>query len=190
MSKLEEKSKKRTRRANIKKIILGTVAVAGILSVGAVAPNVLTALDKMGMLPGKRQKEIIRVARERLVKQGLLVYEGTKLRLTHKGEKVLSALELRNYEIQKPRRWDYKWRVLIFDIPESRKSLRDKVRQTPQTVGFLRLQDSVWVDPYDCEELIVLLKADFKIGKDLLYMIVESLEYDVAHRRHFNLPME
>jgi hypothetical protein len=190
MSQLEKDSKKRTRRKNIRKIILGTVAVVGIMSIGAVAPNVLGAMDKLGLLPAKRQKEIIRVARVRLVKQGLLVYEGTKLRLTLKGEKVLRGFELKEYQIQKPRRWDTKWRVLIFDIPESRKSLRDKIRQTLQMVGFLRLQDSVWLYPYDCEDLIVLLKADFKIGKDLLYMIVESLEYDAPYRRHFNLPTE
>ena len=51
--------------------------------------------------------------------------------------------------------------------------------------GFVRLQDSVWIYPYDCEDFMVLLKADFKIGKDVLYMIVDELEGDGRLRKEF-----
>jgi len=54
-------------------------------------------------------------------------------------------------------------------------------------IGFVHLQDSVWTYPYDCEDLIVLLKADFKIGKDILYMIVDELEGDWRLRKEFGL---
>ncbi len=186
----EEKSRKNSHRANLKKIILGTVAVVGIMTVGAVAPNVLGAMGKLGLVPARRQKEFIQASRARLVKQGLLVYENGFLRLTQKGEKVLRKLEASDYKIEKPKRWDKKWRVLIFDIPERKRGLRDKVRKTLRLIGFVQLQHSVWLYPYDCEDLIVFLKADFKIGKDVLYMVVDALENDVAHRRHFGLPFE
>lgn len=77
--------------------------------------------------------------------------------------------------------------MLIFDIPEQKKGLREKIRTTLQRVGFVRLQDSVWIYPYDCEDLITLLKADFKVGKDMLYMIVDTLEYDSPLRSQFGL---
>ena len=54
-------------------------------------------------------------------------------------------------------------------------------------IGFVRLQDSVWVYPYDCEDLITLLKADFRVGKDVLYLIVDSIENDKYLRAEFNL---
>jgi len=190
MGYLEKESGKRARRANIKKVILGSVAAAGVISVAVLAPNVLGALGKLGFLPNKRQKEIIRASRERLVRQGLLRWEDNKLRLTPTGTAALRKLELADYKLQKPKRWDGKWRVLIFDIPEKRKGLRDKVRRTLTAVGFVRLQDSVWLYPYDCEDLIVLLKADFKIGKDLLYLIVDSLENDTAFRKFFGIHMQ
>jgi CRISPR-associated endonuclease Cas2 len=76
---------------------------------------------------------------------------------------------------------------LIFDIKEERKGMRDKIRRTLNTIGFIRLQDSVWVYPYDCEDLIMLLKADFKIGKDLVYIIADSIENDKDLRLAFNL---
>lgn len=53
-----------------------------------------------------------------------------------------------------------------------------------------RLQDSVWIYPYDCEDLVALMKADLRIGADVLYMIVERLERDKYLRRHFGLPEE
>ena len=54
--------------------------------------------------------------------------------------------------------------------------------------GFVRLQDSVWIYPYDCEDLISLAKTNFRIGADVLYMIVERLEHDTHLREHFSLP--
>ena len=186
MGKLEIESKKRTRRANLKKIILGTIAVAGALSIAVVAPNVLGAMAKLGILPLKRQKEFIRASRERLIKSGLIVREKGLLRLTQAGERALRQLTL-SEAVRKPLRWDGKWRVLIFDIPEQRKILREKIRSFLSTVGFIHLQHSVWIYPYYCEDLITLLKADLHVGKDVLYMIVDSLESDGALRKKFDL---
>lgn len=171
----------------MQKVVLGTVAAAGVISVALLAPNALGAFAKLGIIPTKRHSDSIRAARNRLVRRGHLVWQGNKLRLTHRGEKLLRHLEVKNFQLPKPKRWDKRWRVLIFDIPEKRKSLREKVRRTLVAIGFMRLQDSVWIYPYDCEDLITLLKADFKIGKDMLYMIVDTLEYDTPFRSKFNL---
>ena len=72
-------------------------------------------------------------------------------------------------------------------IPEHLRFVRDQIRATLVSVGFRRLQDSVWIYPYDCEELIILLKADLEIGKDLLYMIVDTLEADEDIIDYFGL---
>jgi len=187
VGKLEAEFRKRKKRADLQKLVLNAVGAVGVIGVGLIAPGVLGALGKLGLMPGKRQTDSIRAARQRLVQRGFLAWEGKKLRLTDKGERRLRLLELHDYQIKKPKRWDKRWRVLIFDIPEKRKGLRDKVRRTLAAVGFVRLQDSVWIYPYDCEDLITLLKADFKIGRDMLYMIVDTLEYDDPVRTRFNL---
>ena len=80
--------------------------------------------------------------------------------------------------------------MLVFDIPEYRRSLREKIRLTLLNIGFVRLQDSVWIYPYDCEDLVNLLKVDFQVGKDLLYLIVDSIENDRNFRKSFGLPLE
>ena len=187
MGVLEQSSRKRTRNKNLQKIVLQTVAAAGFLSVALLAPNALQALRQVGLFPKHRQKEIFNSSRNRLVKAGLLAYEGKFIRLTAKGEAKLRQLERHDYKLARPKRWDKKWRVLIFDVPEKCRDIRDKVRNTITTLGFMRLQKSVWVYPYDCEDFINLIKADFKIGKDLLYLIVDSIENDREIRNYFQL---
>lgn len=191
MGTLELKSKEKTRKRNLQRAILATVSAAGFLSLAIVAPNALQMLPKLGMLDMRhpRRKELINRARDRLIAAGLLERdEKGYVRLTRKGAARLRRLEVYDYTLKPPKNWDEKWRMLIFDIPEYRKSLRDKVRRTLSSIGFERLQDSVWIYPYDCEDLVTLLKADFKIGKDLMYLIVESIENDSGLRKQFGLP--
>jgi len=190
MGEIETVVKKRLKKNRLQGIILSTVGAVGRLSIAVLAPNVFQAMHKFGVRPHKRQKEVISTARKRLLSAGLLKYAGGYLCLTPKGEAKLDLLELYDYQITKPKRWDKKWRVLIFDIPEYRKSIRDKVRRTLMMIGFIRLQDSVWVYPYPCDDMVALLKAEFKIGKDLLYLVVESIENDAKLTKEFNLPLQ
>ena len=120
-------------------------------------------------------------------KEGHLIEKDGYLRLTSKGEKQLRSLALSLAAPHRLRRWDKKWRILIFDIPERQSSGRKRLRMQLSSVGFVRLQDSVWVYPYPCDDFVSLLKAELRIGKDMLYMIVDSLEGDGYLRKHFGL---
>jgi len=187
MGKLEGQSRRRSRHGQLKHIILSAIGIAGIVSVGLVAPKVIGAMEKTGLIPSIRQRVVIGRTCDRLVRKGLMKWERGKLRLTIAGEKELRMLELRQYRSERPRKWDGKWRVLIFDIPEKQRVLRNKVRHTLRMFGFAQLQGSVWVYPYDCEDLIVLFKADAHIGKNVLYMVVDALENDTWLRHEFLL---
>jgi len=46
---------------------------------------------------------------------------------------------------------------------------------------------SVWIFPYDCEDIITLLKKEYSFGREVLYMVVEEIEEDSRIRRHFKL---
>lgn len=186
MGQLESESKRRTRNARIREVALTTIKLAGVIAIAVAAPKVLTGMQQMGLISGKRQRERVYRSYQRLLKAGYLQRVNGRLRLTQKGEKELRRLNLRT-SLAKPRSWDNKWRVVIFDVPEYRKSVREKVRTSIQAIGFLRLQDSVWIYPYDCEDFLTLLKADFKIGRDVLYMVVDTLEGDRWIRSHFGL---
>ncbi|MCR4334196.1 MAG: hypothetical protein NUV47_00465 [Patescibacteria group bacterium] len=186
MGNLEKESKKRTRRSNIQKVVLQSVAMAGLLSVALLAPNALQVLKMFGYKPNRRDKEILLRSRSRLIKQGFLKYENDFITLTDKGKEKLYHLQTKD-SIVVPKKWDKKWRIVIFDIKEYRRVLRDKLRLTLISIGFKCLQRSVWVFPYDCEDFITLLKADFKIGKDILYIIADTIENDKKLKEYFGL---
>lgn len=190
MGVLEQKSKRGTRKHLLQKVILGTISTVGILGVTAVAPNALQALGMLMRPNGKKSRHFYTVenSRKRMVKNGLLEYtEKGFLKLTAKGEAKLRQLELHDYKLKKPKKWDKKWRILSFDVKEERKVLRDKIRRTLVSIGFVKMHKSVWVYPYDCEDLITLLKADFKIGKDVLYIIADKVENDKWLKDSFGL---
>ena len=187
MGKLEEKSKKRSKRKNLQRVILQTIATAGILGVGLMAPNVIGALGKLGLLPNFRQKEYIASSASKMVKRGLLFYNGKCYQLTSEGESLLRRLEFADFRLHKPKKWDRKWRVIISDIPEKKKKIREQMRYIFNQAGLRNIQDSVWVYPYDCEDILTLLKTDLGVGKNILYLIVDELENDKYLREEFGL---
>ena len=193
MGNLENEVKRTIRKTKIQRAILNSIFTAGALSVALLAPNAMRIIkmfdnDRAGK---NNPKYLINKTARRLQEKGLLVLEntnkGTFLRLTPLGEKYIDTLDRHDFKIKKPKRWDGKWRIITFDIREKQKLLRNKVRLTLSRIGFIRLQNSVWVYPYDCEDLITLLKADFRIGRDMLYVIADKIEYDTPLRKRFGL---
>ncbi len=187
MGKIEEESRKRTRKNELRDIIIKSVASAGLLSVAVLAPNALQALSMLGYKPKKNHKWMIGRSRKKLVEQGYLKYEGKFLRLTEKGEMLMGRLKLSGYKIRPPKKWDKKWRIVIFDIKENKRGLRDKMRRVFISAGFICLQRSVWAYPYDCEDFITLLKSEFKTGKDILYIVADAIENDQWLKEYFGL---
>ncbi len=187
MGKVEQRAKKKRQRANVQKLILGTLAVSGMLSIALVAPNVIGAMAKFGIIPVGRQNEIIKRAWERLICKGLIVRRGRSLVITTAGKRKLEQLAFLSNGLPKPRRWDKRWRVLIFDISEKRRRARNQLRRYLTSYGFRLLQGSVWVYPYDCEDVIVLLKTELRLGPSMLYMVVEEMELGEILRREFGL---
>lgn len=194
MGMLEQKARSERRWGTFQQAMLAAVVVGGVVLVAATIPNAARLLKHFpGYKKGARFNYQAKSALGRLAAKGLVTFveeDGKRYaRITEKGERMLQ-IETERTAIMKKRKWDRRWRVVIFDVPERRKSVRDRLRRFMGEYGFVRLQDSVWIYPYDCEELIALAKAEFRIGADALYMIVERLERDKHLREHFALPEE
>ena len=190
MGTIEKTVRQRVRRHNLQRAVLSAVAVAGILAWIAVAPNTLQLIKYVSGMRRPLQTRATR-ARNRLVARGLLkeiyVDKIRSLRLTKKGEIMLARLSAGDARMKKPTRWDEHWRIVIFDIPERRKASRDSLRRMLIAIGFKKLQASVWVYPYDCEDLLTLLKTDFALGKEVLYIVSKDVERDQWLRHAFAL---
>lgn len=170
------------------------MVLGGVVLVAATIPNAARLLKYFpGFKKGARFNYRAKSVLGRLADMGCIKFVeengGRYARITEKGEHML-RMETEKAAMAKKRKWDRRWRVVIFDIPERRKSIRTKLRRFMQEYGFVRLQDSVWVYPHDCEDLIALVKANFHIGIDVLYLIVERLEHDKHLRERFGLKLE
>lgn len=78
------------------------------------------------------------------------------IRLTEKG--ALACRPKTDPVEQWTRAWDGKWRMVIFDVPESDRSLRAKMRRRLMLEGFGCLQKSVWISPSPFGAMIEELK--------------------------------
>lgn len=181
------------RKTDITKLVLSSVGVAGVVAIALVAPNVLRALAKLQKRHRKyRQRYYVNVVIKKLIEQKKVEYVKNNqgmicLRLTKTGKDELKKYALDSLTIKKPWRWDKKYRVIIFDIKEFKRGVRDNLRKWLESLGFVRLQNSVWVYPYDCREIIILLKSHYHIGKEVIYMTVDSIENDGWLKKKFDL---
>lgn len=178
-----ESSEKKSKREDLRAIILSSVHVAGIVSIGLIAPNALQAMKKFGLTPKPRQIESIKTSQDRLIEKGYLILKNGNVSISEKGKIYLSSKITK----KERRKWDRKWRILIFDIPESLRYARNQLRLALQNFGFYKLQDSVWIYPHNCEDLVSLLKADLEMGKEVIYIIANTVEGDEELKKHFNI---
>lgn len=92
-------------------------------------------------------------------------------------------------EKNKIKKWDNKWRAVIFDIPELNRQERDFLRKELKWMGFKELQHSIWTTPYNIEkELLVLLKlwqGDFK--GDIKFLKIDKIINEEDFKKRFNL---
>ena len=99
----------------------------------------------------------------------------------------MNLWRIEDYGLKKSKRWDGKWRLVIFDIPEKKQKIRRRIPAIFTRAGLYRLQDSIWIYPYDCEDIIGLLKTELGVGKEVLYVIADEIENDKYLRAHFDL---
>lgn len=97
------------------------------------------------------------------------------LEITSRGQKRLESV-LPKYE--KKSKWNGKWYITAYDIPEKKKWLRDILRENLERLKFALLHKSLYVSPYnflgDVEEIVkkynlspyVLLAVSNKLGRE------------------------
>lgn len=175
----------------------GTKEILGLLAGGAVislslfiptapliaAPFILNR-DKYNGWWMNRQ--IGRLREQKLVKIDY-TNEQTVVRITEKGRMRALRYKLTEMAVKTPKRWDKKWRLVIFDIPEKYKRMREIFRHQLQVMGFYPLQKSVWMHPYPCFNEIEFLRQIYHVGINVTYIVAESIEETEDLKEHFKL---
>jgi len=68
-------------------------------------------------------------------------------RISHNGQELLNKY-LDNLH-ESTLHFDGKWRVACFSIPETKRSLRDKLRRELDSIGFKMILTGLWISPLD-----------------------------------------
>lgn len=189
MKDLDLQSFQSKSKIDIEGLILKSLALTGLVTVAILAPNALQLLKYLDKNKHRKKnpKYLIDGALSRLFdKRYIEISKKGQLFLTKEGEKKLYMIEHGTYPLPKTK-WDKKWRVVTFDVSEKRKCSREKLRLLLRQVGFVRLQDSVWVYPYDVEEVVNLITTGNFLGKEVLYMTVHATGKDTELKSHFKL---
>ena len=105
--------------------------------------------------------------------------------LTDRGKQKALTYDLDEMKIKKPKVWDRKWRVVLFDIPDNRKKIREALRGYLKNMQFYEFQESVFIHPYDCEDEINYLIEFYDIRKFVRFIIAESLDNELHLKHHF-----
>ncbi len=107
--------------------------------------------------------------------------------LTDKGKNKVLTFNIDSMEIKKPKQWDKKWRVVVFDIPEKKRAARDVLRETLKRLGFYEFQKSVFIHPYPCQDEVDYAIEYFDVRSWVRLMTAVSLDNELHLRKIFNL---
>lgn len=109
------------------------------------------------------------------------------VKITRHGLVRALGYQLDTMGLKKPHRWDQKWRLIIFDVPEKYHRMRDVFRRRLKQLGLYALQESVYISPYPCFDEVEFLRELYGIAFTVRYLLVEKVENDAFLRRHFYL---
>ena len=183
IKRIKEIMRKNKNAKTVLNATLALIAIGGTLTLGAMAPGVFGELTRMAYRKKKEKYEQYREIWQRfhLLKQkgnlkfvkeenGYLIY-----RLSKKGKERIKKLIFDEFFIKKPKKWDKKWRLVIFDIPETRKKARQALRKKLKDLGFYQFQKSAWIHPFPCLEEIEFLKDVLNIKPFVKLFLIDEM---------------
>ena len=107
--------------------------------------------------------------------------------LSEKGRERVVIFNLDTMTIPELKDWDGKWRVVIYDIPEKKKSARETLRHKLKELGFHEWQKSVFIHPYPCRDQIDLLMEIFDIRTYVRYGEITNISNEAELKLRFDL---
>lgn len=174
------------------KSLLQVLAAAGTIGLIFAFPGAAPALGSLILGNQSYDRWKTKQILGRLVRQKFLKIRENNdntvtVTITKQGMIRALTYNLESMHLDRPKKWDNKWRVVIFDIPEKYKRVRDIFRQRLQQLGLYQLQDSVYISPYKCFDEIEFLRELYGVAFTVQYLLVEKIENDYFLEKHFEL---
>ncbi len=111
----------------------------------------------------------------------------TTLVLNNNGKQKALRFNIDKFEIKKPAKWDRRWRIVMFDVPEKLRILRNSLRMHFREIGLIELQKSVFVYPSPCDEEIEFILEFYNARKYVRFILAERVDNQLHLMKKFNL---
>ena len=171
---------KKYSRGDITKAVLKGIFLGGVVVAVVALPGMAPVLNLFSGKDGKRDRRMFNNAMYRMKKYRLVkVYykDGEEvIEITEKGRKRLLKYEFDDMKIKKPKKWDKLWRIVIFDIPEKRKKVRNAINYKLKDLGFYPIQKSTFIFPYECRNEIDFVAEHFFARKYINYIVAKEID--------------
>ncbi|MDP3963589.1 MAG: CRISPR-associated endonuclease Cas2 [bacterium] len=186
-----KKEKRQLYAACIIKLLAGAAGIAVASSLGP-APtwNMIARYAKTAGYEHKKLRQALRrLERRGLVRRRRKRDDGNEyLLLAKAGEREFFRYYRRPLILKAPDKWDGFWRIIVFDITEDKKRIRDAVRRHLKRLGFYRLQKSVFVVPCPCDEEINFLRNFYEGESEICLVTAISLgSKEIEARKYFHM---
>ncbi|MEK7093015.1 MAG: hypothetical protein AAB927_00850 [Patescibacteria group bacterium] len=179
------------RRGELTRDILRLVG-AGVVIAGAavMAPNTIQLIDYFNP-KGQAERNRIWKAIKYLEAKNRVSIENkdnnTYVTLTERGNLKLTEDSIADLAVDTPRRWDHKWRFVMFDLPARHDGVRQAFRKKIEDFGFKLYQRSVFIYPYECHEEVHTVARWYGVDQHIRYVVATEI-HDMRHFvREFDL---
>lgn len=182
--KIKHKTRKKYRLGDNEKEIIKMIGIGIFVAASIVIPNLPVAVQPILKMRGNKgfQKLL-----KHLKYKNIIVLGGEEIKLTKHGRELLKEIYLSEIKIKKPKQWDGIWRLVSYDIPEIYKKSRNLFRSVLEQNGFIKIQESLWVNPYECKQEIAILAKTINISPYVIFLQTDSLPNQKDMEDHFNL---
>lgn len=176
-------------RDEVVHVVLSTLLAVGLITVAIAAPN---AVQLFGHFKPKntRERERIKRAVVRMEKQGLIRQKGALdgyFVLTAQGKAKALRHNIEKMRIARQKKWDGKWRLIMFDVPEEKKPARQAINYALKKIGCTHYQKSVFITPYPCAKEIDIVGEAFDVREYICIVVAESIEKNSVFEKKFEV---
>ena len=179
-----------SRNSNKTAEILRLIQTKKVATLGDLSSNkhLLTVFSSSAKATPRRRiiDTIALLARQGYVSVGLLDSEKI-FKITLKGKGRLKAYQVSEDGLSITDRWDGRWYLITFDIPESKKVARNQLIITLKKHGFVNYTKGLWLIPYNPAKLTSSLRKQLGLKSEIKLIVAQAIDNDSRYKKYWSL---
>ncbi|HAS84668.1 MAG TPA: hypothetical protein DCS23_01140 [Candidatus Yonathbacteria bacterium] len=180
---------KKYEKGEIAEIVLRTLLAVGFIAFAVAMPNAVQ-IFKYFDPKNARDRARIKSSVMRLERAGFVKRKDGKggvFMLTENGREKAMHYALAQMKIVEQKKWDKKWRLVMFDVPEKKAQARRAINLALKRLGCAQYQKSVFITPFPCEKEIDFIGECFGVRDYIRIITANEVEKSDLLKKTFNI---